>query len=59
MCPNRFEPLYNLMLIGKDTHDLSKANLYAKMIVDKKIKVYSSEIGQMRDEALELLGELE
>lgn len=55
MCPNRFEPLYNVMLISKAANDQAQAKRYAKMIVNKSIKVYSPAVVQMRDEAQMIL----
>lgn len=51
MCPNRFEPIYNIMQIYKITGNSLQAINYAKQIINKPIKIYSSDINTIRDEA--------
>lgn len=51
MCPNRFEPIYNIMQIYQSSHKSNKALKYAKIIVNKPIKVYSFDVANMKDEA--------
>lgn len=57
MCPNRFEPIYNVMQIYRSFHDSRQALIYAKMIVNKPIKVYSSDVANMKDEASRVIEE--
>lgn len=55
MCPNRFEPIYNVMKIHQSMHDSYRTLKYAKMIVNKPIKVFSSDVANMKDEAKQIL----
>ena len=55
MCPNRFEPIYNVMQIYRSLHDSRQALKYAKMIVNKPIKVYSSDVANMKEEASHII----
>lgn len=44
MCPNRFIPLYQLFQLAVEDGDTEKANLLAKEIVQKPVKVESPQI---------------
>ncbi len=59
MCPNRFEPIYNIMQIYQSLHNSRKTLEYAKMIVNKSIKVYSADVVNMKDEAKQVLSNQE
>ena len=59
MCPNRFEPIYNIMNIHLFLRNKHQALKYAKMIVRKPIKVYSSDVANMKDEANQIVTNIE
>lgn len=55
MCPNRFQPLYQLMCLYIKTNKMEQARSMAETIVKKKIKVPSMQINKMIHEANSLL----
>lgn len=55
MCPKRFEPIYDVMRIYWGLHQISNAEKYAKQIIDKPVKVYSTDVTNMKDEAKKIL----
>ena len=59
MCPGRFYPLYQQMEIFKRLGDKGNAIQMANAIRMKKVKVPSSNIERMREEALVVLKEFE
>lgn len=55
MCPVRFIPLYELMNLHVRTEDFTEAKRYARIIVDKPVKVNSSRIWRIKRAAKVLL----
>lgn len=55
MCPNRFIPLYRLMVLYIESNKNSEAYNVAKIIVNKKIKIPSSTISLIIKEAQRIL----
>ena len=55
MCPNRFEPIYCVMQIYLEQHQISNVERYARQIIDKPVKVYSTDVMNMKDEAKKIL----
>ncbi len=51
MCPNRFMPLFSLMTLSDTSGDTKEAVKYAEMILNKPIKIHSSEINNIRSAA--------
>lgn len=51
MCPNRFQPLYQLMLLYEEICNIEKAKSMAKMIIKKEIKIPSEHIDKMIQES--------
>ena len=52
--PNRHYPLYLLMKLYMDTGEIEKAKIMAKLLLEKPVKVQSSAIREMQEEAREL-----
>lgn len=55
MCPVRFVPLYELMLLYQETGERERAVKIAKEICKKKIKVDSNKVKFIRHEAFKLI----
>ena len=55
MCPVRFIPLYKLMNIYIKTGEIEKARYYAKMIINKPVKIHSGQIDWMKKAANDFL----
>ena len=55
MCPGKFYPLYQQMNIFRRIGDKAKAIQVAKIIQNKRIKVFSSDIEYIKKEALNFL----
>ncbi|GAA6243686.1 hypothetical protein F030043B2_27280 [Bacteroides fragilis] len=51
MCPNRFQPLYQLMYLYKETNKMEQVRLMAEMIIRKKVKIPSAHIDKIKQEA--------
>lgn len=51
MCPNRFQPFYQLMNLYKEINKMSQAKLMAEIIVQKDVKIPSVQIDNMIREA--------
>lgn len=56
MCPNRFLPLYQLMNMYRQTGRKEKAQVLAKEIVEKPVKVPSPTVRKIQEEAQMVLG---
>lgn len=56
MCPNRFQPLYQLMNLYKEIGKMEQVRLIAEMIVTKKVKIPSKQIDKIIQEANSFLG---
>lgn len=48
MCPNRFIPLYRLMIVHHNFGEHENATSYARMIIAKPIKIESNSVTQIR-----------
>lgn len=57
MCPSRFAPLAGIFYLYKDMGNLNEAADIAQMIVNKKVKVESPEVHEMKDEAEDFIQE--
>lgn len=57
MCPNRFLPLFKMLNVYIDIGDVLNANLVAKKIVDKRIKVESPIVDYIKRKAFDYLNE--
>jgi O-antigen ligase len=57
MCPNRFMPLYQLVLLYKDTNRREEALKLAQQILDRDIKIPSSTVNAIRNEMRRLIEE--
>ena len=55
MCPNRFVPLYQLVLLLKKEQRLAEAIQIAKEIINKSEKVHSPIISQIKREMSNLV----
>ncbi|GAB1858666.1 O-antigen ligase family protein [Flavobacteriaceae bacterium MHTCC 0001] len=55
MVPNRFTPMYKLFLLYKDNGKIDEAKKVATDIIDKKIKIPSQEINDMKLECSRFL----
>ena len=55
MMPNRLYPLYQLMLLYKDSGDIKKAKAMAKRVIEMKPKIESRLTKEMKEKAKELL----
>lgn len=55
MCPNRFRPLYCLMVLYDREGNTAQAKLYAGSIIDKDVKIPSPEVSQMKKLAEEYM----
>ena len=55
MCPNRFQPLYQLMLLYKNNNNIEQAKYIAKMIIRKKVKIPSAQINKIIHESKSFL----
>lgn len=55
--PNRLYPLYQLMLLYKDSGDMKKAKAMAKRVIEMKPKIESRLTKDMKDKAKEFLGQ--
>ncbi|WP_163217944.1 O-antigen ligase family protein [Bacteroides sp. 224] len=55
MCPNRFMPLYHIVLVLNKLEKNEEAQRVAKIIMDKPIKIPSSTIDQIKKEMNQLL----
>lgn len=55
MCPNRFFPLYYLMNLYQRKGDSARTRDMADKIITKPVKVPSSEVSRMRQEAKKIL----
>lgn len=55
--PNRLYPLYQLMLLYKDSEDMKKAKAMAKRVIEMKPKIESRLTKDMKDKAKEFLGQ--
>ncbi|MDR2651283.1 MAG: O-antigen ligase family protein [Prevotellaceae bacterium] len=55
MCPNRFMPLYRLVLLYKETNRNEEALALAQRIVDKKVKIPSSTVNAIKNKMLQLI----
>ena len=53
--PNRLYPLYQLMLLYKDSGDIKKAKAMAKRVIEMKPKIESRLTKEMKEKAKELL----
>lgn len=53
--PSRFRPLYKLMLLHRTLGNITQAEIYARQILDKRVKVPSRQLNRMRAEAAALL----
>lgn len=51
MCPNRFQPFYQLMNLYKDIGKMSQARCMAEIIIQKEVKIPSVQIDNMIREA--------
>lgn len=51
MCPNRFQPFYQLMNLYQEINKMDRARLMAKIITRKKVKIPSMQIDNMKQEA--------
>lgn len=50
MCPNRFMPLYQIVLILEKMQRVEEATIIAKVIVNKRVKVPSLIVNRIKDE---------
>ncbi len=57
MCPNRFMPLYRLMLLYKSSGQDEKATRIAREIISKPIKINSSIVSRIKKSARDHVGE--
>jgi len=48
MCPNRFVPLYGLLMTYESIGDNKRASEMARIIIDKPVKVLSSTIDRIK-----------
>lgn len=55
MLPNRFVPLYRMMLLYQDAHETEKSVSIAHEILQKEIKVPSATISLIRNKAQEII----
>lgn len=55
--PNRLYPLYQLMLLYKDSGDMKKTKAMAKRVIEMKPKIESRLTKDMKDKAKEFLGQ--
>lgn len=55
MCPNRFQPFYQLMCLYKEVGNIEQARLMAEVIVQKEIKIPSEQVNKIIREAEILL----
>jgi tetratricopeptide (TPR) repeat protein len=55
MCPNRFMPLYQLVLLYKETNRNEDALKVAQQILDKKVKIPSSTVNAIKNEMRQLI----
>jgi tetratricopeptide (TPR) repeat protein len=55
MIPNRFYPKYLLLKLYQETGQLEKANTTGKSILNKKIKIKSSAIDQIKKETRQII----
>ena len=55
MCPVRFVPLYELMNLHLRIKDFTEAKRYARIIIDKPVKINSSRIRKIKKAAKVLL----
>ena len=58
MCPNRFRPLHCLMNLYEEIGDREAAEKCAKTILTKAVKVPSSEVNRIRQDAYKYMDEL-
>ena len=57
LIPHKFTPKYNLLKLYIKSGQFEKAKLIANIIVKMPIKVYSQQVGQIKNEALKYLNE--
>nr|WP_231932332.1 O-antigen ligase family protein [Butyricimonas sp. Marseille-P2440] len=57
MCPNRFMPIYKLMLLSEKRGYKEKAYEYARIIAEKPVKVPSFTVTQIKSHALKRIRE--
>jgi hypothetical protein len=55
MCPNRFMPLYQLVLLYKETNRNEEALELAQQIVDKEVKIPSATVNAIKNEMRKLI----
>jgi O-antigen ligase len=55
MCPNRFMPLYQLVLLYRETNRNEEALKLAQQILEKEIKIPSSTVNAIRNEMQRLI----
>jgi hypothetical protein len=55
MCPNRFMPLYQLVLLYKETNRNEEALKLAQQILDKEVKIPSATVNAIKNEMRQLI----
>ncbi|MDR1341609.1 MAG: O-antigen ligase family protein [Prevotellaceae bacterium] len=55
MCPNRFMPLYQLVILYRETNRNEEALNLAQQILDKEIKIPSATVSAIRNEMQQLI----
>jgi tetratricopeptide (TPR) repeat protein len=57
MCPNRFMPLYQLVLLYKETNRNEEALKLAQQIVDKEVKIPSATVNAIKNKMKQMINE--
>jgi tetratricopeptide (TPR) repeat protein len=55
MCPNRFIPLYQLVLLYKETNRNAEALKLAQQIVEKEVKIPSSTVNAIKNKMRQMI----